>query len=344
MKTASILFFMGMWLTTSKLAFGQASTPCIPGQPTAQPNPQQPQLPRDVMITQIQGVVAAGAKWTKVWQTGGNNADGIIAQKDGSLLIAQEDDSAVVRLDPKDNASVFLKDTRRGGSLSMDRQGRLYIVLREAQPPSSNPSITAGIGLLAPERKILANTFADGTKLIGRPNDLIADSKGGAYFTQGPCVYHARSDGKISVVADNLRTNGIVLSPDDKTLYVTNGPTVTAFDVQSNGTLANMRDFAKLEAGGNGDGCAIDAEGRLYVTSAPGVQVFDKIGKYLGLIPTPRNVISVAFAGADKKSLYVVGAGAEDAAGQPVREGVQQTGRTIYRLPMVAQGYRDRAK
>src|SRR5262249_33746177 len=145
-------------------------------------------------------------------------------------------------------------------------------------------------------------------------------------------------------VADNLRTNGITLSPDEKTLYVTNGSTIAAFDVQANGTLTNRREFAKLEAGGNGDGSAVDAEGRLYVTSAPGVQVFDKTGKYLGVIPTPRNVISVAFAGTDKKMLYIVGAGAEDAKGQPIREGVQQTGRTIYKLPTTAQGFKGRAK
>ena len=67
-------------------------------------------------------------------------------------------------------------------------------------------------------------------------------------------------------------------------------------------------------------------------------------GKYLGLIPTPRGVISVAFAGSDKKTLYVVSSGAEDANGQPIREGPQQTAATIYKLPMIAQGVKGRAK
>jgi gluconolactonase len=351
MRSTRIFFSIAVWLLASTVAFAQAPPPqgaippCQPApQPPAQPpTPAQPQPPRDAVVMQIPGVVAAAAKWTKVWQTGGNNADGIIADKDGSLLIAQEDNSAVVKLDPNDKASVFLSNTRRGGSLSMDRKSRLYVVLREPQPASSDPSIKAGIGILLPDRRVFADTLTEGTKLIGRPNDLTADSKGGVYFTQG-CVYYARPDGKISAAADNLRTNGIVLSPDEKTLYVTNGPEVAAFDVQSNGTLTNRRAFAKLEAGGNGDGSTIDADGRLYVTSAPGVQVFDKTGKYQGVIPTPRPVISVAFAGRDKKTLYVVGAGAEDTGGQPIREGVQQTGRTIYKLPMTAQGYKDRAK
>jgi len=137
----------------------------------------------------------------------------------------------------------------------------------------------------------------------------------------------------VTVVAENVRTNGIVFSTDDKVLYVTNGGngptpgTIVAFDVKGPGMLSNRRDFATL-AMGNGDGCAVDTEGRLYVTSNPGVQVFDKTGKYLGLIPTPRGVISVAFAGPDKKTLYVVGSGAEDANGQPIREGPQQTAAT----------------
>jgi gluconolactonase len=151
------------------------------------------------------------------------------------------------------------------------------------------------------------------------------------------------------VVAENIRTNGIVFSPDDKILYVTNGggagqpSTVVAFDVKGPGVLANRRDFATLQMGA-GDGSAVDSEGRLYVTSNPGVQVFDKTGKYLGLIPTPRGVISVAFAGPGKKTLYVVGSGAEDANGQPIRQGPQQTAATIYKLPMIAQGLKDRAK
>ena len=101
-----------------------------------------------------------------------------------------------------------------------------------------------------------------------------------------------------------------MLSPDEKILYITNGPVVVAFDVQPDGTVRNQRDFAKLEAGGAGDGMAIDAAGRLYVTSQPGVQVFIADGKYLGLIPTPRAVISVAFSGPGKRTLYVIGAGA----------------------------------
>ena len=338
-----------------------AAPVCVP--PTAQqapgagargaggPGPAAERIPRDVNVTAIPGIVAGGTNWVKVWQAAGNSADGIIADKDGNALVAQEDYDAVLKIDKADKASVLVSKAKGIGSLSMDRQGWLFGAHRTERQGSTKPdqaSIVNAITMLAPDRKTIAEKWSDGSTLTVRPNDLAADNSGGAYFTSG-CLYYASPTGKATVAADNLRTNGIVFSPDDKTLYVTNGGggqtpgTVVAFDVKDRGMLANRRDFATL-AMGNGDGMAVDSEGRLYVTSNPGVQVFDKSGKYLGLIPTPRSVISVAFAGSDKKTLYVVGSGAEDAGGRPIREGPQQTAATIYKLPMLAQGLKDRAK
>ena len=90
----------------------------------------------------------------------------------------------------------------------------------------------------------------------------------------------------------------------------------------------------------------IDANGRVYVTSGPGVQVFDVDGKYLGLIPTPRSVITGAFSGPGKKTLYVVGSGALGPDGREfvTPEGVRNNAKTIYRIPMIAQGFQGRPK
>jgi sugar lactone lactonase YvrE len=74
------------------------------------------------------------------------------------------------------------------------------------------------------------------------------------------------------------------------------------------------------------------------------VQVIDKTGQYLGLIPTPRAVISVTIAGPDRKSLYVSGAGAEDDKGQPIKAGPQDWAATVYRIPLLATGLKDHAK
>jgi len=121
---------------------------------------------------------------------------------------------------------------------------------------------------------------------------------------------------------------------------------ILAFDIQRDGAVTNRRDFGRLEAGGGGDGMAIDAAGRLYVTSAAGVQVLDPEGRYLGLIPTPRSSISVAFSGSDKRSLYIVGSGALDPNGteHTTPAGVRNNAKSIFRIQMIAQGFKGRAK
>jgi gluconolactonase len=301
---------------------------------------------REVGVTAIPGVVAAGVAWTIAWQ-GTDNADGIVGTADGGLLFAQEQPSQVSKLDVNNRVAVFLRDTHGAGALSIDTGGRIVAVERtctdpgrRAPDPCAEPT---AVGILAPQRKTLANSF-DG-KPLGRLNDLIADRKGGVYFTVGG-AYYVNAAGRVTSLGDDLRTNGIILSRDERTLYVTNGNVIVAFDVQPDGSVRNRHDFGRLDAGGNGDGMSIDAEGRLYVTSAPGVQVLDTAGKYLGLIPTPRSVISVAFSGKDKKTLYVVGSGALGPDGQEFTtpEGVRNNAKTIYRIPMIAQGFTGRAK
>jgi len=279
------------------------------------------------------------------WQ-GTDNADGIVGTDDGGLLFAQEQPNRISKLDGNDKVSVALEDTHGTGAMAIDARGRVLAVQRTCTDPGGQPAQCTEptrIGVLSPERKLLADSF-DG-KPLGRLNDLVADKKGGVYFTVGG-AYYVNAAGRVTSLGENIRANGIMLSPDERVLYVTNGGSILAFDVQSDGSVTNRRDFAKMEAGGNGDGMAIDADGRLYVTSQPGVQVFDRSGKYLGLIPTPRNAISVAFAGRDKKTLYIVGSGALGADGKEfiTPEGVRNNAKTIYKLSMLAQGFKGRAK
>jgi gluconolactonase len=312
-----------------------------------------PQGVREVTVKEIAGVVAAGSTWTIAWQ-GTDNADGIVGTSDGGLLFAQEQGSRISKLDPNDRVSVFLEDTHGAGAVAIDPKGRVLAVERTCTDPGRQPDQCREptiVGVLAPQRKVLADAFAG--KALGRLNDLVADRKGGVYFTVGG-AYYVNTAGVVASLGENIRANGIMLSPEEKTLYVTNGSTIIAFDVQSDGSTTNRRDFARLEAprlgsgqaGGNGDGMAVDAAGRLYVTSAPGVQVFGTDGKYLGLIPTPRNAISVAFAGTNKQTLYVVGSGALGPDGKEFTtpEGVRNNAKTIYKLPMLARGFAGRAK
>jgi gluconolactonase len=282
--------------------------------------------PRPSAVAAIPAVIAADQHWRKVWAADGNVADGIVGTDDGGLLVAQNDKSDIMRLDANGHTSIAYRDVRTGGSVSMSKSGTLFALER-----ALNPAVVE----LAPERRVLADKYRDDPLdcLGGVLNDLTADSKGGVYFTDGG-VFYAAPDGVITSYGENLRTNGIILSPDEKTLYVTNGGAIAAFDVKADGALANQREFVKLPAGFS-DGSTIDGAGRLYVSGGPsGIHVIGPDGAYLGAIPTPFTAISVAFSGPDKKTLYAVAT---------LRENGKQSAE-IYAIPMIAQGYRGRPK
>ena len=91
---------------------------------------------------------------------------------------------------------------------------------------------------------------------------------------------------------------------------------------------------------------AIDSEGRLYVTGNKGVHVLSARGEHLGLIPTPRRPITIAFSGPDKNLLYAPASGAvgPDGKAWATPETIRNTAMTIYRLPMLSQGFKGRPK
>jgi gluconolactonase len=265
------------------------------------------------------------------------------------VLFAQEQTDTIRKIDVNGREHVYIAQTRGAGSVSLDSQGRLFAVERTCTEPLN--TFLAGcqeltmVGILAPERRMLANSFADGTPL-GRLNDLIADGKGGAYFTVGG-AYHVNADGVVGTVADqDLRSNGIMLSPDGRTLYVTNVTSVLAFDVRADGGTSNRRNFATLNGDDGGDGMAVDSEGRLYVTANAGIHVLSPRGEHLGLIPTPRRPITIAFSGPQKKTLYVPQSGAIGPDGKPwtTPEGIRNTAMSIYTISVLAEGFKGRPK
>lgn len=323
---------------------GQAQ-PAVGGRGFAQPAP-----PREVTITAITGVIDAGAKWTKVWQ-GDATADGIVGTRDGGLLFAQEQTNKIVKLDPNNKASDYLTTPHGPGAITLGQKDRILVVERTCTDPGGHIGIkpadckeATDVAVLTPERKVLASSV-DG-KGLGRVNDLVSGKKGHVYFTSGG-LFHMSPDGKVTGVGEGLRTNGINLSPNQKTLYVTNAAEVVAFDVQPDGSLRNQRMFGKLEGGG--DGMTVDAAGRLYVTTGgtdPGVTVLAPDGKTLGVIRTPRACISVAFSGPNRKTLYVAMMGETLPNGQEFRtpEGVRNVAMTVYTIPVLAQGLKGSPK
>ncbi|WP_114751093.1 SMP-30/gluconolactonase/LRE family protein [Pleomorphovibrio marinus] len=182
-------------------------------------------------------------------------------------------------------------------------------------------------------------------KPIDGPNDIVTDAKGGFYFTDpqftmeaekyqpGRAVYYVSPDGEINRITepnDFAMPNGIVLSPDGKTLFINNtydneswfpvqsekDNYVWAYDVKEDGSISNEREFAKLfltpevlDRGGrssSADGMAIDKNGNLYVATYYGVQIFDAKGEFVGMINLPSFPVSLCFGDEDMKTLYIV--------------------------------------
>jgi gluconolactonase len=292
--------------------------------------PPDPPVPP---TTAIPNVIAAGQTWTTVWDWQGNNADGPIAGDQGTLLFANNDANNVMRMDPKTGlASVVHRDVNTGGAVARSKNGALFAVSR---------GLNSGVLQLEPTRKVVATTYnGEPFECVGGVlNDLTADSRGGVYVSiTGAGVFYVSPKGVVSQFGQGgvQGANGIILSPDEKTLYVTNGAVVVAFDVHPDGSLTNLREFSKLRGGTSGDGSAVDQQGRLYVATGASVDVFEPTGTFLGTIPGIPGLHGTAFGGADKKTLYaIVFSGAW---------GTSSARNRVIAIPTLAQGYTGRAK
>ena len=156
------------------------------------------------------------------------------------------------------------------------------------------------------------------------PNDLVIDKTGGIYFTdpryrapdpwpQGKeAVYYRAADGQVTrLIEDRTAPNGVILSPDEKTLYVIPSmeQKMWAYPVKSPGRIGTGKVFCELtqpkgQNNAGGDGLTIDATGNLYFTSALGLQIFDPTCKQLGIIPIPEHPANVTFGGPDRRTLF----------------------------------------
>lgn len=273
----------------------------------------------------IEGVVAAGTGIMLI-KDGFEGTEGPIAAPDGSFLFTETRANRITRIAADDTTSTFLENSNGSNGLAYNARGEL-VTVQVLQPQ---------VGIVYPlgKEKVLADQF-NGVPFV-RPNDLVLGAKrGDIYFTDSgaapagqpqiaprPAVYRITPQGKLSRIANDIeRPNGIMLSPDEKTLYVANtlGEHILAYDVAKDGAIKGKRNFAKLEGfrktengtySSGADGLAVDAKGRLYVASTAGIQVFDAKGAALGVIALPKAPQNLAFAGKDKKTLYIVGRGA----------------------------------
>ncbi|GAB3175111.1 SMP-30/gluconolactonase/LRE family protein [Telluribacter humicola] len=151
---------------------------------------------------------------------------------------------------------------------------------------------------------------------MNQPNDL-AITRSGHIFCSDPNwkestgqVWHVSPEGKARLVAENMgTTNGIEVSPDEKTLYVNESVqrNVWAFDLAPDGTLSNKRLLTKFEDGGM-DGMRCDVEGNLYIArhGKGEVAIVSPQGKLLRTIPTiGKKVSNICFGGRNGKTCYI---------------------------------------
>ena len=209
---------------------------------------------------------------------GYNGSNGIIAGKDGSVLVAQHGNRRIILID-KDRKITTLIDKFEGKKLNSPNDmvyhsdGSLYFT----DPPYG-----------------LAKGDDDPTKEL-KFNGVYRLSKGKLKL----------------IIKDMSRPNGIALSPDEKTLYVANSDPKRKlwmrYDLAADGSVKNGRVFADVTAekeDGLPDGMKVDAKGNVYATGPGGVWVFSADGKHLGTIKAPEIPANCGW-GDDGKSLYL---------------------------------------
>ena len=293
----------------------------------------------DKVTPEIPGVVKAGTK-IEIVKFGLGGTDAGMGMSDGSVLVSSR--PSLIKIAADGNTTTLVEDTEQAAGLTIDPKGRVI-----------GAQYSKKVSVLYPKgsEEVLTDRF-DGKPYI-RPNDLVADKKGGIYFTDcyqvgttpspgdlPQSVYYIAPNSRkvIRVASDITRPNGITLSADDKTLYVNDwdGAYLVSYDVQMDGTLKNRKNFGKytlkqetdhgLVSGA--DGLCIDSAGHTFATTPAGVQVFSAKGEHLGDIEAPYDMPpqNCGFGGPGNSYLYVTGRG------------------VVYRIRTLTAGVKDRGK
>lgn len=323
---------MTMETTRRALLAGMAATPLLlaPRAWAAAPAPGITRFDRGLdSILDVKTPItpiADGIQW----------AEGPVWVKDGGyLLFSDPPRNIMYRWKEGEGKSVFLEPSglqgpvpaaiREPGSngMAMDAGGRLVIA-------DSGTRAIVRIDLKTRERTILADRFE--VKRFNSCNDLVIARDGAIYFTDPPYgltegdtsprkeqpvngVYRLAPDGTVALIdGTHTRPNGIGLSPDGGTLYVSVSDAATAciyaYPIDSSGQygmrgiLADFRADAAKGLPGLPDGMKIAASGTLFASGPGGIYVLDRTGKRLGLISTGQSAANCAF-GEDGRTLFI---------------------------------------
>ncbi|MBN2511333.1 MAG: SMP-30/gluconolactonase/LRE family protein [Sedimentisphaerales bacterium] len=238
--------------------------------------------------------------------------EGPAVDKDGNVYFTDQPNDRIMRYTVKDKMEVFMQPSGRSNGLYFDKSGALIACADEKNE-------LWRIDVKTKQHIVLAKDY-DG-KLFNGPNDAWIRPDGGIYFTdpfykrpywqRGPMeqpsqgVYFLATDGNlVRVEGDLQQANGIIGTPDGKTLYVADikaGKT-WKYNIQPDGSLTGKRLFCDLGS----DGMTIDTCGNVYLTGN-GVTVFNPEGRKIANIPIlqQRWTANVTFGGKDRKTLFI---------------------------------------
>ena len=209
----------------------------------------------------------------------------------------------------KGELSTYREDTGGANGLFFSKDGKTLYTCEGGERRMAMLDTASG------KHTVLADGY--GGKKLNKPNDLWPDGKGGLYFSDpgyglkkedmeqdGEHVYRIDLETKkVTRAADGFtRPNGVLGTADGKTLFIADagaGKTY-AYDIQSDGSLANKRLFCAQGS----DGLALDEHGNLYITRQH-VLVFNPKGEQIATIETPKPPSNLVFGGKDRKTLYL---------------------------------------
>ena len=256
------------------------------------------------------GLLAPGAQVEQL-AGGFKFTEGPASDVAGNVFFTDQPNDRILKWDLEGKLSTFLQPSGRANGLCCDAQGQLW-----ACADASNE-----LWRSAPDGKATVVIKAHNGKLLNGPNDIWIRPDGGLYLTDpfykrpywsrgpkeqdGEKVFYLPPGGTslVLVASDLQQPNGIIGTPDGKTLYVADirAKQTFAYDIAPDGQLANKRLFCRLGS----DGMTIDAAGNVYLTGK-GVTVFDKTGKQIAQIPVPEPwTANVCFGGKDRHTLFI---------------------------------------
>jgi gluconolactonase len=142
-----------------------------------------------------------------------------------------------------------------------------------------------------------------------KPNDVVARSDGGIYFTDpdSGLYYIAPGTSEAKKASTKVgRPNGLVLTLDEKALLVgdVGNQSISKFELGADGSVVDATTPFGMTMSTTADGMCEDCAGNVYVSTQTGVEIFDPTGKRLGAVATGE-ASNCTFGGADRKTMFV---------------------------------------